>query len=218
MPEPDNQIQLGDHLLDEWAATRGPLFEDPRAAVCRIFAVMLAGSACRSTEPRDLRLRAARLLEQALAPVRPSNRPATNEQRARANMALVDIRRTCRAAKYWEDITDELEGILSRAAPGRGLTEQIRTRAWAEHLAAIVQGENSAIRLRAARTVLARTADAYRRVGPPARPESAKKRRSRTDAPAADTSGDCVPPQSRGALGVQQSYACSADPTGRSPP
>ena len=223
MGESDNGTDLAEHFLEEWSATRGPLFEDPREAVCRILALEVVAHLSRLAAERTVRLRAARVLGEALAPVADSSKPATKEQRARVNLAIVDIRRARRKAGHYQDATPLFEALLHRAAFEKDLTAQLRTRALAEHLAAVLQGESSLLQLRAARTILARTRDAARRVGRPAQPELPEEKGAAAGnappahktPPEAPSGSGYVPPPPSGVTPTQQNYACAA---GRSPP
>ena len=67
MGESESGTSLADHFLEEWSATRGPLFEDPREAVCRILAIETAAHLSRLATERVVRLRAARVLGEAVA-------------------------------------------------------------------------------------------------------------------------------------------------------
>ena len=214
MGDSENGTSLADHFLDEWSRTRGPLFADPRAAVCRIWALLIVSAACDQAPGRGLRMRAARVLDEALSEVPDSNHPATSDQRARANMALVDINRLNRESGVCTDMSAGLCEILNKAGKVTSVEDQLKSRALAQLLAAVIEGEEAEIQLRAARTLLARTRDAARRVGRPAQPGSSedKKRQSETDPPAPDERGDTgFPP-------TQQSYECRADSPGRGPP
>lgn len=216
MGDSENGTDLAEHFLEEWSATRGPLFEDPRAAACRILALETVAHLSRLAPERTVRLRASRILGEALTPLPDSNRPAGREQRARVNMALIDIKRAYRKAGHYRDITPVFEKLLHRAAFEKDLTGQLRTRALAEQLAAVLQGESSLLQLRAARTLLAMTRDAARRVGRPAQPDLAKEK----DAPAGKAPPKApsgyVPPPPSSTTPTQQSYACAGG--GRGPP
>ena len=159
---------LSEIFLDRWSATRGPLFDEPAAAVCRILAVCVIHRARREATDRVIRIRAARVLDEALRAVPDSNAPATKENRARANMALVDVRRLLREAPPGEDLVQPLAEILARASTAEiDEIEMLRIFALAELLAATLDAEAWELKLRAARTLLARTRDAARKVGRP---------------------------------------------------
>ncbi|MCB0220348.1 MAG: hypothetical protein KDH09_11685 [Chrysiogenetes bacterium] len=211
MGESESGTSLADHFLEEWSATRGPLFEDPREAVCRILAIETVAHLSRLAPGRTVRLRAARVLGEALVPVADSNRPAGKEQRARVNMALVDIKRAYRKAGHYRDITPVFEKLLHRAAFEKDLTGQLRTRALAEQLAAVLQGESSLLQLRAARTLLAMTRDAARKVGRE-RPDAAQQDASPKAPPAQEVvhEHEHVHVHDSGTHPTQQAYECRA--------
>ncbi|MCB0220976.1 MAG: hypothetical protein KDH09_14865 [Chrysiogenetes bacterium] len=163
--EPRERL-LSEIFLDKWSATRGPLFDEPAAAVCRILAVCAAHRARREATDRVIRIRAARVLDEALRVVPDSNLPATNETRARVNMALVDVNRLLREAPPDEGLVTPLAKILARASAREvDEIEVLRIFALAELLAAALEADTWEVRLRAARTLIARTRDAARRVG-----------------------------------------------------
>lgn len=151
--------------LAHWSRTRGPLLKNTRAAVCRILALAEVTRLARTAGDASLRVRAARVWDEALAEVDDSNLPATGADHARASAALVDVRRFIREIWWDEDAAAELVEIFLRHSPGGSPMEQMRHYAWAELLAAALLAKDEALRLRAARTLLARTRDAARRVG-----------------------------------------------------
>ncbi|MCB0218521.1 MAG: hypothetical protein KDH09_02400 [Chrysiogenetes bacterium] len=211
----EQRFSLSDHFLDEWSRTRGPLFEDPRAAVCRIRALVMVSTVCNRAPDRQLRMRAARVLDEALAEVPDSSRPATNEQRARANMALVDINRLNRESGICTDMTAGLVEILNKAGNVTSVEGQLKSHAWAQLLAAVIEGEGPEIQLRAARTLLARTRDAARRVG---RPSSEATDDSPKTPPAEEVVHEHVHVHDSESHPTQPAYECRADSPGRGPP
>lgn len=168
MAKEQRERLLSEIFLDKWSATRGPLFDEPAAAVCRIMAVCEAHRARREAADRVVRIRAARILDEALRAVPDSNQPASKEHRARVNMALVDVNRLLREAPPGEELVKPLAKILAAASATEiDEIEVLRIFALAELLAAALEADTWEVRLRAARTLLARTRDAARRVGRP---------------------------------------------------
>lgn len=151
--------------LEHWSRTRGPLFENPRAAVCRILALAEVTRLSRAGTDPSLRVRASRIWDEALAEVADSKCPATGRAHAQVSAALVDVRRLMRELISGEDAAAELVEIFVRHVPGGHPMEQMRHYAWAELLAATLRSADESLRLRAARTLLARTRDLARQVG-----------------------------------------------------
>lgn len=156
---------LSEIFFEKWSRTRGPLFDEPASAICRILAVCEVHRARREAPDRGLRVRAARILDEALREERDSNLPAAPEKRARANLGLVDVERLLREAPPGEDLVAPIAKILAVAARAEDEIAVIRHFALAELLAAVLDADTWEIRLRAARTLIARTRDAARRLG-----------------------------------------------------
>ena len=153
------------YYLEIYRNVRGPLFENPRAVVCRAIALTEVTCLCRAGGERDLRVRAARVFDEALTEVAPSNRPASAENWARACALLADISRALSNHTGGEDLPGAFVEAFKRHCGGRGKLEHMRHYAWAELLAAIFLSRDDALRLRAARTLLARTRGDARKVG-----------------------------------------------------
>ncbi|MCB0220395.1 MAG: hypothetical protein KDH09_11920 [Chrysiogenetes bacterium] len=153
------------HYLEIYGRIRGPLFENPRAVVCRVIALSAVSRLCRAGTERSLRVRAARVLDEALAEVPDSNRPATGEAFARASAALVDVSRAVRGWHEGQDLPGTFVEIFARHCGKLGEIEHMRHYAWGELLAAIFLTGDDALCLRAARTLLSRTRSEARKVG-----------------------------------------------------
>ena len=226
MAKSDRPPLMGDELLENWSRTRGPLLDDPRAAVCRIFAVLAAQAVCEQCPEQGVRVRAARVLEEALSEVPDSNRPASREAHARTSALLVDARRLMRRHHDPETLARDLARLFLGGRDD-GL-ESLRCLAWAELLAAVARARSADVQLRAARTLIARTRDAARQVGrkrPAANEQHAEENSRKGDAaarknPAARPGGSgkenppMPPPSSGDARPPAPAYACS----GTSPP
>lgn len=158
---------LEHYYLEIFGRTRGPLFENPRSVICRVIALSVVTRLCRAGGERALRVRAARVFDEALAEVPDSNSPATGEDWARACAAFADISRAVRGYREGQDLPGALVEIFARHCGKRGELEHMRHYAWAELLAAVLLSGDDALCLRAARTLLARTRDEARKVGPP---------------------------------------------------
>ena len=164
-------------LLRQWSRTRGPLFDEPRSVVCRILALTVAGSLCTDAEDPDLQLRAARVVDEALVIPADANFPSTRAGHARACALLVDVRRLLRAAEDERALALGLRDLFEDTRDGHYRTgpipdcddvsrdEVLRCISWGRLLAAALMSENESRRLRAARSLLARTRDAWRRLG-----------------------------------------------------
>lgn len=210
---------LYESIWRKWSRTRGPLYENPAEAICRILALCEVNAARARAPGRPLRVRAARILDEALAPVADSKRPATNDQRARANQGLVDISRLMRESSPGKDRFKQIALILVRAGQGRRDLDEldvVRYFALAELLIAALEDDCWEISLRAARTLLALTRDAYRRVGRPASNDSPEH------TPSPPQPGGPALAEGNDAGGVhrppQQPYDCRAENPGRAPP
>lgn len=202
-------------FFEEWSRTRGPLFDYPPEAICRILAICAVHHIRHDAPERELRIRAARVLDEALTHVPDANIPASRETRARVNMGLVDIQRLLRDAPDEEDLVRPLAKILGIAAGCVNEIELLRILALAELLAAVFDAERLSVRLRAARTLIARTRDAARRVGRPKLPglPDTGANPPESDAPvaSADPGGAGEPP-------AGHSHESGADHDGRAPP
>ena len=217
MPDESGRMRaLSEVLLEKWSRTRGPLFARPSDAVCRILAIREVDHARSRGPERALRIRAARILHEALAEVPASNRPATREQHARVNMALVDIERALREPPEERKLVQSFAKILA-IADGHGRdfnkADVIGYLALAELLAAATEDDSWELSLRAARTLLARTRDAARRVGAPAAetPQS-NEPQSVPDETEPEAAGDDSSPHP-----TRQHYECAAA-SGAGPP
>lgn len=164
-------------LLHQWSRVRGPLFDEPRSVVCRILALTAAGALAHDSDDPDLRLRASRVVDEALGTLPDSNRPSSRAGHARACALLVDVRRLLRAAADERELAEGLRDLFEDTCDGHyrtgrpagyadiDLGEVLRCVSWGQMLASTLMGEDPARRLRAARSLLARTRDAWRRMG-----------------------------------------------------
>lgn len=218
MSEETRSPNFSEVLLEKWSRTRGPLFEDPAGAICRILAVCEVSDVCRNAPDRAVRIRAARILDEALQPLPDSNRPATKEQHARVSMGLVDVARVVREGPDDGNLVKALARILASSSEKPSeldLAGMVRYFALAELLAAAVDEDSWEISLRAARTLIARTRDAARRVG-----------REQADSDEGDDypegeSASQGPPEITGNAGPspsRQRYECAGTRSGAGPP
>ena len=154
--EPSREINdLPLFLLQQWSATRGPLFKNPCVAVARAIAMdcplnMARGGGADAAAG----IRAARYLGEHLKPVPDAKTPATGEEFARASALLADVRRAARGSS---DPIGAIHSVIVRAAlqcGGAGPEAQLALIGWAHLLAAVLCLEDDVVRLRAARTLL----------------------------------------------------------------
>lgn len=142
-------------FLQQWAATRGPLFENPCVAVARAIAMECAFRLARAgSGDFAAGLRAARYVGEHLKAAPDSKAPATGEAYARASALLVDVRR---AAREGGDPIGAIHRVLAHVAATQlhaGAETQLALVGWAHLLAAVLCAEDDVLRLRAARTLL----------------------------------------------------------------
>jgi hypothetical protein len=155
-----------EYFLHEWCAARGPLFASPRVVVCRAIAIAEVLRICRASTDIDVAARASRVFDEAMREVPPSNNPAGGEAFAAASAALADVSRMGRTLSWEDDLHGALADYFAahRGAGDEGF-DHLRGYAWGRLLAAIFLSRNEALRLRAARTLLAWTRDDARKVG-----------------------------------------------------
>lgn len=218
MSKETRSLDFSEVLFEKWSRTRGPLFEDPAGTICRIFAVCEVNYICRRAPDRAVRIRAARVLDEALRSLPDSNRPATKEQHARVSMGLVDVARVLRQGPEDGDLVKALARILASSSEKPSELDPASMAhyfALAELLAAAVDDHSWEISLRAARTLIARTRDAARRVG-----------REQADSDEGDEcpegeSASQGPPEIAGNAGPspsRQQYECTGTRSGTGPP
>lgn len=150
-PERDRAL----FFLKQWAAGRGPLFDDPCVAVARAIAMdcafVLASTGANNPAAG---MRAARSVGEHFRQLPDSKAPASGEAFAAATALLADVRR---AAREPGDRIAAIHGVLARAAcacAGADTERQLALVGWAHLLLVVLCVEEDELRLRAARTLL----------------------------------------------------------------
>lgn len=221
-------IDLYEHYLNKWSRTRGPLFTNPILAICRICALVRAMHIASECPDEEVKLRALRVVSDALSEVPDSNMPAGRADRARVNLALVDIRRLMRDVDDSRNLLNDYLAIFQRALGSLDADDRIHAWVWANLLCALHQAESDALQLRAARTLLAKTRDLARRVGR-VRPQSEKPPPASPGVPGDETQQlekDAPVPGVRDGsdvdgsvpAGAHERHASGATTSGRDPP
>lgn len=160
---------LEEEYLEKWGRVRGPLFESPRVAVCRVVALCAALRIGRGGRGVALRMRAMRVVEEALREVPASKAPASGEAYARASAMMADVLRLGRSLSWEDDLAGTLAGYFAAERRKKDLDgedfDHFRHYTWAELLCTLFLCRDDSLRLRAARSLLAWTRDDARKTG-----------------------------------------------------
>lgn len=155
--------ELPEFFLQHWQSTRGPLLEDPRAAVCRAIALGVVFNLSNGgARDRSTGVRAARAVKEHMRPCEPSKKPASGAAYAEACALLVDVRRALREGG---DVQGNVHMALRSHGPFLDIEAQFELTAWANLLVAAFDTEDENLRLRAARALLRWTGAEARKVG-----------------------------------------------------
>lgn len=155
--------ELPEFFLQHWQGTRGPLLEDPRAAVCRAIALGVVFDLSNGgARDRSAGVRAARAVKEHMRPCEPSKMPASGAAYAEACALLVDVRRALREGG---DVQGNVHMALRSHGPFLDIEAQFELTAWANLLVAAFDVEDENLRLRAARALLRWTGAEARKLG-----------------------------------------------------